>query len=104
MNRTISVLMLGNGGTRQYNTPPALYEKQTRIVPRTSRAAGIIVLDAPDSATGGWKKRLGICVWDVDFVPGRNGFEGRLPSEYRNAVETFAGISEEWKRVECIFG
>jgi len=79
LGRALSVLLLG------------VVTQQSSGVERTT-VIGLIIADASDEVTGGWKKRLGICLW---VVP---------PSGHRYESAALSGQSEAWHQIECLVG
>ena len=85
VSRRISVLLLG------------IVKQQQGEILRTI-AIGLIVMEAPDEAIGGWQKRLGFCLWDVPCNDDpRSNTDGVV-------VDILSADSSVWELGECIFG
>ena len=62
-------------------------------------AIGLIVMNCPDRTVGGWRKRLGVCLWDANLP-----CSGSDPGEWREAHDILSLTSSAWGEDECIFG
>ena len=62
-------------------------------------AIGLIVMNCLDRTIGGWRKRLGVCLWDVNLLCSRSDPGGR-----RKASDILSPTSSVWREDECIFG
>ena len=86
LGRTVSVLHLATV------TQPLRFDVRTTGI-------GLIVMNCPDPVVGGWRKRLGVCLWD-----GNPRLTLKLDPGQQQVADIMSVESPAWIEDECIFG